>query len=231
MKAKSFRRPKICTTVFSRDLNSLKASILRALELGSDLVEIRFDFMDHIDTKMVHNSLNGFIDRCIFTMRCKDEGGYFDGDEKGRLKILWELSLLKPAYVDLELSSIKRKDEYSLHILNGNVDVIVSWHDFNRTPSTDELLHVLQEASLYSDYIKIVTMASNFSDNVKILSLYNRVREEKLIAFCMGEEGIISRILCPYLGSPFTYASLDTPIVAGQPKLNDLLDLYEILEN
>ncbi|MEM1525448.1 MAG: type I 3-dehydroquinate dehydratase [Nitrososphaerales archaeon] len=224
------KRPKICTTILSKELESLKKSILEALRLGSDLIEIRLDFMTHIDLRMICNTLSEFIDKCIFTMRCKSEGGYFNGDEKERLRILWELSLLKPAYLDLELSTIKRKDDYSLHILNSGTNIIVSWHDFEKTPSKNELLKIIQEASSYSNYIKIVTMASNFSDNIKILSLYREVKDKKLIAFCMGEKGIISRILCPYLGSPFTYASFNLPAAPSQLNLVDMLDLYAILK-
>jgi len=38
----------------------------------------------------------------------------------------------------------------------------------------------------------------------------------------MGDHGRMSRILCLYLGSPYTYVSLGKPIAPGQFSLNEV---------
>ena len=73
----------------------------------------------------------------------------------------------------------------------------------------------------FSDNIKIVTTAKTVSDIPKILSLYDN-KNTRLIAFCMGDIGKISRLLSLFLGSPFTYVSLGKPIAPGQLKLNEV---------
>ena len=42
----------------------------------------------------------------------------------------------------------------------------------------------------------------------RMLELYNKRGKNNLISFSMGDLGRISRILCLYLGSPYTYVSL-----------------------
>ena len=45
------------------------------------------------------------------------------------------------------------------------------------------------------------------------------------MAFCMGDQGKFSRILCLHLGSPFTYVSLGKAIAPGQFSLDEIKSL------
>ena len=58
----------------------------------------------------------------------------------------------------------------------------------------------------------------------KTLNLCSPVKN-KTIAFCMGEQGKFSRILCLHLGSPFTYVSLGKAIAPGQFSLREIKSL------
>ena len=77
----------------------------------------------------------------------------------------------------------------------------------------------------FSDMVKIVTVAKNVSDVSRLLSLYSIKSKSKLIAFCMGEQGKFSRILCLHLGSSFTYVSLGKAIAPGQFSVNEIKSL------
>ena len=46
--------------------------------------------------------------------------------------------------------------------------------------------------------------------------------KQNLIAFAMGDSGKMSRILCLYLGAPFTYVSLGKPVAPGQFSLDQI---------
>ena len=74
----------------------------------------------------------------------------------------------------------------------------------------------------YSKNIKIVTSAKTQSDSSNVLSLYNSSTKKNLIAFAMGDPGRMSRILCLYLGSPYTYVSLGKPVAPGQFSLDQV---------
>ena len=87
--------------------------------------------------------------------------------------------------------------------------LIVSFHDFNGTPSAERLERVLSTAlSQGADIVKIVTTAVSQEDLETLYKLYHKAPEGRLIALAMGLEGRASRLECLAHGAPFTYASL-----------------------
>jgi 3-dehydroquinate dehydratase-1 len=112
------------------------------------------------------------------------------------------------------------------YLKKSKTDVLVSWHDFKKTPSMNELLHIQKDMTKFSKNVKIVTTAKSLVDSTKIMSLYDPESKINLIAFCMGEIGRHSRILCLYLGSPFTYVSLGKPIAPGQFSLDEVKSIF-----
>ena len=77
------------------------------------------------------------------------------------------------------------------------------------------------------DIIKLVTLATSPSDCVRVLKL---VKNAKIptVAFCMGEFGVWSRVVCGKLGAPFSYAafSVDREVAPGQLSFVDMKSLY-----
>jgi 3-dehydroquinate dehydratase-1 len=65
-------------------------------------------------------------------------------------------------------------------------------------------------------------VAKNVYDASRVLSLYSVKSKNETIAFCMGEQGKFSRILCLHLGSPFTYVSLGKAIAPGQFSVDEI---------
>jgi 3-dehydroquinate dehydratase-1 len=71
-------------------------------------------------------------------------------------------------------------------------------------------------------------MATTIKDSFRLLNLYDKFKDCNLIAFAMGDYGIISRILSPFYGnSPFTYASLEQSIAPGQLSVIEMRRIYE----
>ena len=70
--------------------------------------------------------------------------------------------------------------------------------------------------------MKIVSTAKSVDDATRMLELYNKKGKNNLIAFAMGDEGKISRILCLYLGSPYTYVSLGKAVAPGQFSVDEV---------
>ncbi|MEM4175033.1 MAG: type I 3-dehydroquinate dehydratase, partial [Candidatus Nitrosocaldus sp.] len=78
---------------------------------------------------------------------------------------------------------------------------------------------------------KMVTMAKSIEDNESILSLYDVINDSiRLVAFCMGEHGLASRVLCTMLGAPFTYAALDKPLAPSQLTLKQMRMIYKVMD-
>jgi len=74
--------------------------------------------------------------------------------------------------------------------------------------------------------VKIVTYADSVEDNFRVLQLIPRSLAEgqAIVAFCMGPQGRISRILAPVLGSCISYASLrkGAESAPGQPTVSEM---------
>jgi 3-dehydroquinate dehydratase/shikimate dehydrogenase len=84
---------------------------------------------------------------------------------------------------------------------------------------------------LSADYIKVVSTAKSLSDNVKMMRLLERSSDVvSTVGVCMGEPGIISRILNVRFGSAFTFASAHTgeETAPGQLAARVLRDVYRI---
>jgi len=138
------------------------------------------------------------LKKCVCTLRPTSEGGKFSGNEKERISILKLIAEYHPFLIDVEYKFIKKSKS----------DILVSWHDFHKTPNLSSLNKMLKQMRKFSKFVKIVTSAKSSNDASRILSLYSRSAKTNLIAFAMGNEGRISRILCLHLGSPFTYVQL-----------------------
>jgi 3-dehydroquinate dehydratase-1 len=108
------------------------------------------------------------------------------------------------------------------------ISLIVSWHNFIETPEIDFLKTILSDELRFGDVAKIVTMANSFKDNTIMLSLYKYVGKKRLIAFCMGDIGLVSRTLCVFSGSPFTYSALNRAKTApGQILTKEMKEFYD----
>ena len=97
---------------------------------------------------------------------------------------------------------------------DSGTEIIRSYHNFDCTPSEEELHKALARCFRYgADIAKIVTTCNDAQDASRIESLYSLVLEDidslqgKLIAFGMGEYGRSTRLDCLRRGAPFTYCA------------------------
>jgi 3-dehydroquinate dehydratase-1 len=210
-------RLKLCTAIAAEDPVKMSRKAERALSLGSDLVEFRLDTLKVVKPEMVIRSLSKFADRCVVTLRPRKEGGNFKGSDSTRIGLLSKVCELEPAYADVELETAKKFRSELDQIRGNSRKVIISWHDFESTPSTSKLLSLYRKAKSLGDIAKEVTTARSIEDNALVLSLYKHSGRSDLIAFCMGDQGALSRIMCLFAGSPFAYTSLpDEAVAPGQ---------------
>lgn len=89
---------------------------------------------------------------------------------------------------------------------NSHVKLMLSYHNFESTPSFEELMRVGSVMLMTgADAIKIACMANSESDNIAVMKLYDHF--ENITAFCMGEQGRNSRIHALKNGLKLTYVS------------------------
>lgn len=188
----------------------------------ADVVELRIDYIKDVDLKRL---LEKRTKPVIVTNRPIREGGRFNGSEEERIALLKLAIRLQADYVDIEHDSIQHlcKDTE----LRVPTKIIVSYHNFRETPG--DLTDIYKKLSQSgADILKIITYANNITDNVRIYRLLQQ-SQMTLISFCMGELGIISRILYKRFGSYLTFASLQAgkESAPGQISIHELLNTYQ----
>ena len=212
---------KTCVSIGEKNPKKLKTILKKAL-MKSDFAEIRFDYLKKSDIPIVLEDVKKNLSRCVCTLRPKSEGGLFIGTENERKSILRLIAEYNPFLLDVEFNTIQKDKKLESYLKKSKSKLLVSWHDFKRTPNNSQLRSKLNKMKRFSNVVKIVTVAKNVSDVSRLLSLYSIKSKIKIIAFSMGEEGKFSRILCLHLGSPFTYVSLGKPIAPGQFSVDEI---------
>ena len=215
---------KTCVSIGEKDPKKLNSILKKALS-KSDYAEIRFDFLKKSDIPIALENVKKNLSRCVCTLRPKSEGGLFVGKEDERKSILRLIAEYNPFLLDVEFNTIQKDKKLALYLKKSKCKLLVSWHDFKKTPNESQLKTKFNKMRKFSDVVKIVTVAKSVSDASCLLSLYSIKSKNKTVAFCMGEQGRFSRILCLYLGSPFTYVSLGKPIAPGQFSLDEIKSL------
>jgi 3-dehydroquinate dehydratase I len=219
---------RICVSIAPEDVKSIIKEADRAFDLGADYIEIRFDFLNPDLLPEALRAARGIKDRTVFTLRSRREGGVFASTEEDRLHWLYRLAEQDPMLLDVELDTLKKNDEFADFVEKRRNPLLVSWHDFEKTPPSDSIADVLSEMRTYSNYVKVVTTAHSIEDSLRVLELYETATGLSPIFFAMGLAGVISRLLCTLIGNaPFTYATLEKSIAPGQLTLQQMKKLYD----
>ena len=218
---------KVCIPIVETTVEKALIAI-KKVNRWADLIELRADYLKRVKLALLlENRRKPFI----VTNRRKEEGGKYKGEERKRVSVLQEAIDLGADYVDVELAT-ERSFLQGLIRNKKGTQVILSFHDFRGTPSPKELQRLFgQMVRLEADVTKIVSFARSWEDNLSILSLIPlaKARKQKIVAFCMGEKGKVSRLFSPFLGAAWTYASLNKSRASapGQLTVRELKGIWE----
>jgi len=212
---------KTCVSIAEKTPYKIKQTLKIALK-KSDYVEVRFDFLKIEQIPEAIEIIKKDLSKIVCTLRPKTEGGKFTGNEKERIAILKLIAEYNPFLLDVEFNTLKRNSSLVKYLKSTKTKLLVSWHDFKKTPSSAELKKKMNQMIKFSSNVKIVCTAKSTDDSNRMLELYSKKGKSDLISFAMGDLGRISRILCLYLGSPFTYVSLGKAIAPGQFSVDEI---------
>ena len=218
---------KTCVSIAEKTPKKLKQTLAKALK-KSDYAEIRFDFLNPNVVPEALHLIRKDLRKCVCTLRPSREGGKFSSSEKNRISIIKLIAEYDPFLLDIEYDTLRKNKNLQQYLRNSGARILVSWHNFKQTPTISVLKKKLLEMKKFSNNIKIVTMAKSINDGSRILSLYNNSKNVKLITFSMGNFGKMSRLLCLFLGSPYTYVSLGKPIAPGQFSLDEVKSIFTV---
>jgi 3-dehydroquinate dehydratase type I len=221
---------RVCVAVPPKTVEEAFSLIKRAEAQNADLIEIRLD-------NLINHDRIAEIPRCtktplIATNKSQKNHGNFVGSETERQKILQNAARNGFTYVDVDLGTPNQKELIG-SLRETGAKVIVSFHDFEETPSISKLEKILdEEAVLGADVCKIITTAKSVEDNSTAIDLVSKASKKgKIVCFAMGDLGIPSRFLSPVFGAFFTFASINKKrkTAKGQLTIQEMRKAYQLL--
>ena len=212
---------KTCVSIAEKTPYKIKQTLKIALK-KSEYAEVRFDFLKIEQIPETIEIIKKDLNKIVCTLRPKTEGGKFSGNEKERIAILKLIAEYNPFLLDVEFNTLKRNSSLVRYLKSTKTKLLVSWHDFKKTPSSAELKKKMNQMAKFSSNVKIVSTAKSTDDSNRMLELYSKKGRNNLMSFAMGDLGRISRILCLYLGSPYTYVSLGKAVAPGQFSVDEV---------
>ncbi|MFA5758792.1 MAG: type I 3-dehydroquinate dehydratase [Clostridia bacterium] len=201
--------------------NTYTETIHAAKKFGMNFAELRIDLFTFIDVDRVIHERNKFDVPIIGTIRSKKENGNWKKSEKNRLS-LFEKIMPHIDIVDIELDSEKINTEVIKCARNHGKSVMISFHDFEKTPDVNTV--VWDAIGLGADIVKIATKVSKEYDIRVLAKLLSDFSDIKLAIIGMGDFGLMTRIFFPALGSFMTFASAGIPTAPGQIHMQDMYE-------
>ena len=216
-------RPLIALPV---DDKNLEETLKMAKEKPIDIIELRIDKFESYDTNYILEKAKlvkdyGFT--LLSTVRSKEEGGAELSDEE-RLNIFQEVIPVSDI-VDVELLSESINREVIDIVKKEGKLSLVSYHDFEKTPSEEEIQSIIDKgASLSADIIKYAFSVKSSEDVGRILSVTYRNRDKNLVAIGMGELGKLTRVAGFFFGSLISYTFIGKSFAPGQIEVDKLVE-------
>ncbi len=220
--------PRICVALGFPTTSELNRAAEREYKDGNTFLEFRLDYLRNPanDFEFLRKFRMRYPDAYVLaTCRHKQAHGHYSGSIEQQIAIVEAAAEAGANFLDIEIESAERAKS-NIAELRRAFPVIVSFHDFQKTPALDPLLRRLKR--IPADAYKIAVTARKPNDNLRLIQFVRDHRGESLIALAMSEIGMPTRVLTPSLGSLFTYAApLEIGGTApGQIPANSLRSLY-----
>ena len=225
------RLPRICVAV----AGSSPAELLEKAEAvarDNPFIEFRLDYLKQ--PALALPRIKSFLGShtyvaAIGTCRRAANGGKFKGSVAAEIDLLVKAGQAGCHLVDVELQSAQSMKAADFNKIRAHAGLVLSFHDFKSTKKLNETFATMQQYP--ADIFKVVGTATNLYDNVTMMKfLEQQSHDHKMVGICMGEQGLISRVLGLRAGSMFTFGALSPgeETAPGQVTAKELRDAYRI---
>ena len=225
------RLPRVCVAVTAPDPAQLLDKA-ESLVRDNPFLEFRLDYLPKPGLALP--KIRSFFEMfphavVIATCRRAASGGKFRGSVASQLELLSKAAAAGCQLVDVELQTALKCKGEQLPKLRNRAALILSFHDFHGTKKLPETLEKMRNYP--ADFYKVVSTATTLTDNVTMMKFLEKESDRhSLVGLCMGEQGLISRVLGVRAGSAFTFASVseEERTAPGQVTAQDLRSVYRI---
>src|SRR5215471_16429244 len=190
------RLPRICVPIIATN----PADIVQkadAIVRDNSFIEFRLDYLPK--PALALQKIKTFVEYhpealIVATCRRAATGGKFRGSVASEVDLLVKAANQGCHLVDLELESAAQLKPADFTRLRRSANLILSHHDFRGTKKLGETFARMTQYP--ADFFKVVGTANTLSDNAVMMKFLERhSHEHSIIGICMGEQGLISRVL------------------------------------
>jgi len=224
----------LAVPIAGKNLQDCKEQITAAVKAGAEMLELRTDYINALNTdklKELVESAKKTALPIIITSRDPIEGGQNNLNPSIRKQILTEAIKFGADFIDCEYANFIKKDfgdDIKKALTESSkTKLILSAHNF--TGPFEDLDSIYEEifAAFPGAIAKTAYQANHINDcfgAFDVLKKYGR----KSIAICMGQAGIISRIIAKKLDAFLTFASTrqNQETAAGQLTIEEMKKRY-----
>lgn len=236
--------PKICVPLVAKNKQAFLDSAKELENVKLDLVELRIDHFEEVENleavKDLVKELREVLNETpiLFTFRSLKEGGEKEVSVEYYKNLNVEIA--KTGYVDLIDVELFTGDEVVEEMVSEahkvNVKVVMSNHDFDKTPEREEIVKRLcKMQDLNADLPKIAVMPTSTTDVLTLLcatdDMVTKYAKTPIITMSMAGLGVISRLAGETFGSALTFGAAKVASAPGQVEVNKLSEILEVLHN
>jgi 3-dehydroquinate dehydratase / shikimate dehydrogenase len=227
----------LAVPIAAKNLDQAKQLIKTAKATGAEMLELRTDYLENLSADLVKNLIaeaktaDPQLLPIIVTCRDARQGGAIGYPDQLRIDILTEALKAGAEFIDFEYENFpdaQSQEKIKRALAESSKGrLILSVHNFKSR--FDDIRKLYQHImSLYQAAIpKLVYKANHINDCFDAFDLLRRTGGDRIV-FCMGEAGIISRIIAKNLGSLVTFASTNdkSATAEGQLTIEQFKKLY-----
>jgi 3-dehydroquinate dehydratase type I len=187
------------------------------------LVEWRLDYLNKLNEQAIVEAIKLVRQKVIVTLRSVNEGGRFDGDEDKRTRLLQELSGLKNTiYIDIDISNKMLVEKIVQE------KRLLSYHNFERTPTMQELNDLIEIAKQHSpSIIKIACRVSSSAESARLFSLFTDYPKQNFALIPMSGDDDGLRVEALKRGSALMFVATGSSVAPGQMSVDAMLEVIE----
>jgi len=233
-------KPKVCCPVMGTTAEEVLEQVALSNDAHCDLIELRIDSFECADDLAKVKSLLRKIKRTadkpvIFTFRRQEEGGKKAVTKEYYMELLTMVADAGLAdLIDVEASAIEGNCRFIEELQDTGAYVIMSKHDFDGTPSAEEIKETyIRMNEMGADIAKVSYMPNSKSDVVNLIIATLDVTSDRsfcpVIAISMGKLGMITRVIGEFLNSAVTFAAMSQASAPGQLSVNVMQGMLDNL--
>ncbi|RXY58788.1 type I 3-dehydroquinate dehydratase [Klebsiella pneumoniae] len=218
----------ICVPLIGKTLDEILGNAHGLVDAGADIIEWRVDHFAQVremaQVMAALAEIRGALKALplLFTFRSKKEGGETELSDEAYFALNREAARSGLVdVIDIELFNNEAQIRALVDDAHAaGVKVIMSNHDFHKTPAQEDIIYRLRRMQDLGDVLTLLAAT---------LTMKEKYATRPLITMSMGKSGGVSRVTGRLFGSAMTFGTVGQASAPGQIAIAKLREVMDIL--